>query len=44
MKKELKGMKVVEHREEPFKKEGKTYYVRNGDNRTRLHNLRKSMC
>ena len=39
MKKELKRMKVVENREEPFRKgerEEKTYYMRNGEgNRSR---------
>ena len=42
MKKELKKIKVVEHYEELFKKEDKTYYVRNGDNRSRLDSWRNS--
>ena len=32
MKKELRKMKVVENREEPFKNENTTYYIRNTDN------------
>ena len=44
MKKELKRMKVVENREEPFeKKEEKTYYMRNGEgNRSRRDNWIRS--
>ena len=38
MKKELKRMNVVENREEPLGKKEKTYFSRNGDNRSRLDN------
>ena len=36
-------MKVFENREEPFKKEDKTYYVRDDNNRSRLDNRRNDM-
>jgi len=44
MKKELKRLKIVENREEPFaNKETKTYYTRNDDNRSRYDNWRKNI-
>ena len=37
-------MKVVENREEPFKKENTTYYIRNTeDNRSRMDNWRNDL-
>ena len=44
MKKELKRLKIVENREEPFAaKETKTYYTRNDDNRSRYDNWKKNI-
>ena len=43
MKKELRKMKVVENREEPFKKENNTYYVRHDNKKSRLDNWRNYM-
>ena len=36
-------MKVVENREESFKKESKTYYVRDDNNRSRYDNWRNDL-
>ena len=38
MKKELRKMKVTKNREELFKKENNTFYVRNKNNRSRRDN------
>ena len=42
MKKELRKMKVIENREEPFKKEEKAFYVKD-DNRARIDKWRNDM-
>ena len=43
MKKELRKMKVVENREELFKKESKTYFVRDENNRSRYNDWRRDL-
>ena len=44
IKRELRKMKVVDNREKPFKKENKTYYVRNNDdNGSRYDNWRNDL-
>ena len=43
MKKELRKMKVSENREEPFKKEDKTFYVRDDNNRARIDKCRNDL-
>ena len=43
MKKELRKMKVVENKEEPFKKENRTYFVRDENNRSRYDDWRKDL-
>ena len=44
MKKELKRLKIVENREEPFAaKETKTYYTKNDDNRIHYNNWRQNI-
>ena len=43
MKKELRKMKVVENSEELFKKESRTYFVRDENNRSRYDNWRRDL-
>ena len=43
MKKELRKMKVVQNIEEPFKKESKTYYIRDDNDRSRYDNWRNDL-
>ena len=43
MKKELKRLKIVDNREEPFAKETITNYVRNEDERSRYDGWRKKL-
>ena len=43
MQKELRKMKVIENRDEPFKKESKAYFVRDENNRSRYDDWRKDM-
>ena len=43
IKKEQRKIKVAENREEPFKKEGKTVYVKNENNRSKIDNWRNDM-
>ena len=43
MKKELKRLKIVDNREEPFAKETVTNYVRHEDDRSRYANWRKKI-
>jgi len=44
MKRELKRLKIVDHREEPFaSKETPTYYTRNDENRSRYDDWRKKI-
>ena len=44
MKRELKRLKIVDHREEPFaNKETATYYTRNDENRSRYDDWRKKI-
>ena len=43
LKRELRRIKVVENRDEPFSKENKTFYMRNDENRSRYNNWKNSM-
>ena len=43
MKRELKRLKVVENREEPFGKDTKTYYTKTDDNRSRYNRWRNDL-